>query len=132
MGFSGGGRIAAMCCFYHPEIFVGCLGICGINFYKKVEFSKIKSPDNYGYFKFTGPTIQKVKESTKFAIITGSKDFRYFYLKEIAESGFKKNGFKIKLFDIPSFEHRLCTGKELDMVYDYFKDEFFYDDGAGK
>lgn len=124
MGYSGGGRVAAMSCFYHPEIFVGCLGICGINFHKKVEFKKIESPDDYGYFNFSGPRFQKVKDSIKFAIITGNKDFRYDYLKEIAESGFKKNGFKIKLFDIPAFEHQLCSGKELGMVYKYFIDEF--------
>ncbi len=119
-GYSGGGRVAAMATFYHNEIFKGCLGICGIQFNIKIDFPNCEKPGEYGYFEYNGSDVNEIKKNNLFVIITGSKDFRYCYLKDIYQYGFKKNGFKAKLLDYKNFEHTLCNSSQLEEVLVFF------------
>jgi len=120
MGYSGGGRVASMACYFHPDIFKGCLGICGINFHEKVDLTMIEEADEYGYFKYTGKRVDDVKKNVKFAVVTGENDFRYHYLKQVVSAGYQKHDFEVKIFDLPGYGHQLCSDKELELVYEYF------------
>lgn len=112
-GFSGGARCACSTAFRHPEIFSGCIAICGAEFYKPVPKKEATRNDEYGVFKLPGELAERDKHNLYFALITGKTDFRYGNMMDIYKGGFEPNGIKSKLMDINGMGHQLCTGQTL-------------------
>lgn len=117
-GFSGGARVAGKLGFYQPDLFRGTIQCCGADFYEAVPAVHAKpAADNaagpYGMLEANRDEIDLARKNVRFALITGSKDFRYGNILDIYQGGFSKAGFQAKLLDVPGMDHRLCDGKTL-------------------
>jgi len=126
-GFSGGARIASLLAFHQPDIFRGTVQICGSDFYRAVPAvhrtsSTAAADQQYGLMTGVEPTkeqIQYAKSYVRFALITGSGDFRHGNILDIAEGGFVRDGFRAKVFDIAGMGHTVCDGHALEQALDY-------------
>jgi hypothetical protein len=112
-GFSGGARVASYAAFLRPSLFTGVFGVCGLDFCQKVDRVKATGEDAYGVFSVDEQRAEEAKKKVKFAVVTGSKDFRYGNILDIYSGGYLKNGYDAKLIDVPGMEHTLCPGKIL-------------------
>jgi len=77
--------------------------------------------DNAGYpflFEATEREIRGAK-SVRFALITGSDDFRRGNILDIFYGGFAKAGFQVKLFDVLGMSHDVVRGATLNSVLDF-------------
>ncbi|QQR56378.1 MAG: hypothetical protein IPG59_15370 [Candidatus Melainabacteria bacterium] len=120
-GFSGGARIASNVAFLQPDLYCGTIQSCGTNFYKNVPrqyaAESVDTRQNkYGVVQVPANLVQLAKSKIRFALITGSNDFRYGNIKDIFQNGFYKEGFKVKMFDIPGMQHTDCDGNSLDQA----------------
>ncbi|HVM60600.1 MAG TPA: PHB depolymerase family esterase [Verrucomicrobiae bacterium] len=113
-GLSGGARIASWASFAHPRLFSGVCSICGVNFCRKVPRVQATETDEYGYFSIDTPRIRETKRRVRFALVTGSKDFRHGNILDIYIGGFLPDGFQAKLLDIDGMPHALCPAPVLD------------------
>lgn len=113
-GFSGGARIACMTAFYHPDMFSGCLAICGAQFFEHVEKKHATKNDDYGYFSLQGGLPEAAKARLRFALITGAADFRRGNILDLCYGGFQKQGLATKLFDVRGMGHELCSQNTLN------------------
>ncbi len=113
-GFSGGGRIACMTAFYHPSLFAGCFPICGAQFFEHVERKHATKNDDYGYFGLQGGLSETAKARLRFALITGTKDFRHGNILDLYHGGFHKQGLTAKLIDVRGMAHELCSQRTLE------------------
>jgi pimeloyl-ACP methyl ester carboxylesterase len=117
-GYSGGARVAGMSAFFHPDLWRGTIQSCGADFYKPVprvavtdeEFKK--NPD---YGGIGDPSrAAETKANVRFVFVTGPGDFRNHYIKDIYEGGYKPNGFKALLIDVPEMRHQTCDAESLE------------------
>lgn len=113
-GLSGGARVASCVAFSHPRLFSGVFAVCGINFCRKVERVNATQTDDYGWFTADQQRVLETKRRVKFALVTGSEDFRYGNILDIYRGGFLQDRYKVRLFDVPGMEHTLCPGTVLD------------------
>lgn len=120
-GLSGGARIASNLAFLQSDLFKGTIQSCGSNFYREVSrqyaaSDKDQNGSKYGITSVPSNLISQAKSNARFAIITGSNDFRYGNLKDIYQNGFYRDGFRAKLFDVPQMEHTDCDENTLDQA----------------
>ncbi len=120
-GLSGGARIASNVAFLQPDLYCGTIQSCGTNFYKDVPRqyateSEDTRGNKYGVVKVPANLLQLAKSKIRFALVTGSNDFRYGNIKDIFQNGFYKEGFKVKLFDISGMQHTDCDGNTLEQA----------------
>ena len=119
-GFSGGARIACDIAFYAPEVFKGTIQSCGTNFNKTVPKVAVTAadtaahPEPYGVAKISQAEADGARAKVKFVMITGPGDFRYRYIQDIYNGGFKPGHFKATLLDIPELKHEVCGGPALE------------------
>jgi len=123
-GLSGGARIASYAAFVHPELFRGVIGVCGVNFPGRVERVKATEPDDYGWFEIDEARKELVRRQTKFVIVTGSKDFRHGNLLDIFHGGYSKDGYAVKLIDVPGMEHAMCKDRQLTEALTFLDSPF--------
>jgi hypothetical protein len=123
-GYSGGSRIAGILGFFQPDLFRGTIQNCGTDFYRNVpKVNAISLTDNAGHpflFEATEREIQAAKR-VRFALITGSEDFRRGNILDIFYGGFTKAGFQAKLFDVPGMSHDVADGATLNAVLDFLE-----------
>lgn len=123
-GYSGGARIAGMLGFFQPDLFRGTIQNCGTDFYQNVPKVYATSlVDNAGYpflFQATEREIRGAKH-VRFALITGSEDFRRGNILDIFYGGFTRAGFQAKLFDVPGMSHDVAGGATLNSVLDFLE-----------
>ena len=112
-GFSGGARIASYVAFVYPDVFAGAFAICGVNFARKVDRVKATEKDDYGYFTFDAKRAETARQKVKFVLVTGSKDFRYGNILDVYNGGFVKDGYDVRLIDVPEMGHAMCPAKVL-------------------
>ena len=124
-GYSGGARMAGMLGFYQADVFHGTIQNCGADFYKQVPtvyatswLSTTGQP--YGTFQATEGEIAQAKR-VRFALVTGTNDFRRGNILDIFNGGFAKEGFKAKLFDVPGMQHTTCSGEILSTALDFIE-----------
>lgn len=122
-GLSGGARIAGQLGFFQPELFHGTVQSCGADFYlhvpKVVATSEVDTAGYpYGFFEAPPYVIERAKR-TRFALITGSRDFRHGNIIDIYRGGFAKMDFKAKLFDIAGMEHANADAPTLEAALDF-------------
>jgi hypothetical protein len=120
-GLSGGGRIASCAAFFHPHLFSGVCGICGINFCHKVPRVQATEKDAYGYFTVDPHRIRETKQCVRFALVTGSGDFRHGNILDIYNGGFQPDGFQARLLDIDGMPHTLCPAPVLNASLEFIE-----------
>ena len=124
-GFSGGARMAGQLGFYQADVFHGTIQNCGADFYKPVPVqaatSAVDTAGNpYGLFDATADEIAGAK-GVRFALITGSRDFRHGNILDIFNGGFAAEGFKAKLFDVPGMPHNTADPETLSAAIDFLE-----------
>jgi predicted esterase len=126
-GFSGGARMAGLLGFYQPDIFHGTIQSCGADFYQPVPVevatsSTSTSGQPYGLAASdaTADEISAAKD-VRFALITGTNDFRHGNILDIYNGGFKREGFKSKLFDVPGMGHDTPDSATLSEILDFLE-----------
>lgn len=116
-GFSGGARIANHLGFYQSDLFRGTIQICGADFYRHVPQTHPLSPDTppgeYGLFAASPDDVDNARQNVRFALITGSRDFRHGNILDVYDGGYAAEGFAAKLFDVPDMGHALCDPQTL-------------------
>ncbi|MBC7998261.1 MAG: hypothetical protein IAF58_09975 [Leptolyngbya sp.] len=124
-GLSGGARIASILGFCQGDIFRGTIQSCGTNFIKPIVW-RLANPESasdkqYGQARATAQEIDYAKRYVRFALITGSNDFRYNYIRDIYNNGFVPERFQCKLFDIPNMQHINCDGDALRQALEFLR-----------
>lgn len=112
-GFSGGAKVASCCAFLCPSLFSGVVLVCGVYFPRKVPRVKATEDDGYGYFSMDEQEVAEARQRVKFVLVTGSKDFRYGNIMDIYTGGFQKDGYTVKLIDVPEMDHTICSPRAL-------------------
>lgn len=122
-GFSGGARMSGMLGFFQPDIFRGTIQNSGADFYRPVAqvyatslVDTIGKP--YGLFDATADEIAQAQH-VRFALITGTNDFRRGNILDVYNGGFAKEGFQAKLFDVPGMGHEICSADTLSAALDF-------------
>ena len=119
-GLSGGARTANVVAFYHPETFKGAIPICGASFYKSITAKNGTGGSKYARLIRGGSTnINAVKSGVKFALVTGSGDFRQGDVQDIYQHGYERENFRARLFDVDGMGHQYCSGQTLAEVLGY-------------
>jgi hypothetical protein len=124
-GFSGGARMAGMLGFFQADLFHGTIQNCGADFYKPVPVQAATSSTDtagkpYGLFDATADEIVGAR-GVRFALITGSRDFRHGNILDIFNGGFAAEGFKAKLFDVPGMPHDTADAQTLSAALDFIE-----------
>lgn len=124
-GFSGGARMAGMLGFYQSELFQGTIQNCGADFYRSVPIAQATSQVDttgkpYGVLEASQDDIAGAKH-VKFALVTGSNDFRHGNVLDIFHGGFEQDGFQAKLFDVPGMGHDTCNAETLIRILDFLE-----------
>jgi hypothetical protein len=124
-GFSGGARMAGLLGFYQADVFKGTIQNCGADFYRPVPIqdatSSVDTAGNpYGRFEATSDEITRA-HAVRFALITGSRDFRRGNILDIFNGGFSQDGFKAKLFDVPGMPHDTADAQTLSAALDFIE-----------
>ncbi len=125
-GFSGGARMAGLLAFYQSDIFRGTLQNCGADFYRPVPAIDATTQVDtagklYGVLvEASDDEIRRAKKS-RFALITGTNDFRHGNILDIFHGGFEQDGFQAKLFDIEGIGHEICDGATLSRALDFLE-----------
>jgi hypothetical protein len=124
-GFSGGARMSGLLGFYQSDIFRGTIQICGADFFDRVPIVEATSQldtvgKQYGLFDATQEEISNAK-AVRFAIITGTNDFRRGNILDIYHGGFQRSKFQAKLFDVPGMGHDICDSVVLSEALDFLE-----------
>jgi hypothetical protein len=124
-GFSGGARMAGMLGFFQSDVFRGTIQNCGADFYQHVPQVDATSQldtagQPYGFFSATPDEIHGARR-VRFAVITGSEDFRRGNILDVFNGGFAKAGFQAKLFDVPGMSHDVADGNTLSSALDFLE-----------
>jgi len=127
-GFSGGSRMAGLLGFSQGDIFRGTIQNCGADFYKPVPTVSATSTTDtaghpYGVFHATGDEISSARR-VRFALITGSGDFRHGNILDIFNGGFAHEGFQARLFDIPGMAHDTADPRTLSAALDFLEGSY--------
>lgn len=125
-GISGGARTACDLGFHQTDIFKGTIQSCGSNFYRKVTGREATGWVDtagypYGNLRTSAGEVSRARASTKFCLITGAGDFRRGNIRDIYNEGFARDGFKARLFDVPTMGHQDCDGATLNSALDFLE-----------
>ncbi len=63
--------------------------------------------------------INAVKSGVKFALVTGSGDFRQGDVQDIYQQGYERENFRARLFDVDGMGQQYCSGQTLAEVLSY-------------
>jgi hypothetical protein len=124
-GFSGGARMAGILGFYQSDVFRGTIQNCGADFYRPVPVvdgtsSLDTSGKPYGRVDASDDDVRKAK-TVRFALVTGTRDFRHGNILDIFHGGFERDGFKAKLFDVLGMSHDICDRETLSHALDFLE-----------
>ena len=73
------------------------------------------------YGKCAPGRSMEAKNNVRFVFITGSEDFRYHYVTDIYNGGYKANGFKALLIDAPEMKHSNCNAESLSKALEFIE-----------
>ena len=124
-GFSGGARIAGMLGFYQSDVFRGTIQNCGADFYRSVPIVRATSQVDtagkpYGVLEASQEDIGAARQ-VRFALVTGSNDFRHGNILDIFHGGFERDEFQAKLFDVPGMAHDTCDRGTLGRIIEFLE-----------
>jgi hypothetical protein len=106
----------------HSDVITGSISICGADFYEPVPQVKAADVQGYGVWPVPDERVDMAKSRTRFAFITGDKDFRHGNIVDIYDGGFVKHGFQAKLIDVPGLGHQLCKPEVLQEAIRFLDD----------
>ena len=124
-GLSGGARIAGRLGFHAPDVFRGTIQSCGADFHKPVPLVAVTAEkaaaeaEPYGIIKVSQAQVDYARTRVKFVLITGSNDFRYPFIQDIYNGGYKPGRYKALLLDVPDMGHVICDGAALEAALDF-------------
>jgi hypothetical protein len=116
-GLSGGARTACALGFWQPDIFRGTIQACGTDYYRAVSgkgnANAVDSSGRpYGILPSTSSAMaQNARARVKFVLITGAGDFRHANIVDIYNNGYKADGFRSLLIDVPEMGHQDCDAR---------------------
>jgi predicted esterase len=127
-GFSGGARVAGSLGLYQPDLFRGTIQCCGTDFYEPVPKVAPRDPkyaddQDYGHLDATAEEVAAAKAHVRFALVTGSADFRRGFIVDIYHGGFEKEGFQSTLIDVPGMGHEPASGRALQRALDFIENK---------
>ena len=125
-GFSGGGRTASMVGVAFADMFTGALPFMGVNFYESIALGDGKTV--YGADFIPDPEVLAIaRKSSRYALVTGEKDFNRPGTKAVYEQGYRKEGFAHVLYlEAPGVGHAMPSAAWLERGID------FLDGGKGE
>lgn len=116
-GVSGGGRTASMLALLYPKLFCGCFPIVGVNYFRNLPIT-VK-----GQRRQIPPSIRPpvsrdlayMKQHSRFALLTGSKDYNREPTLVTYRHGFLKDRFKhVTYLEVPEMGHALPNAEWFD------------------
>lgn len=121
-GISGGARAACYAAFNQPDLFSGTIQDCGCEFYERVP-AHYRTTDMDTAGKYYGASVEArgldlsaIRTRIKFAVVTGSRDFRRGNILDIYYGGLQAQGFKCRLWDVPDMGHTDCDATTLEEI----------------
>ena len=127
-GFSGGARVANELAFYDAPLITGAILNSGAEFYERVPQARAPStvdtegkPHGHGMVKLPPGRMAVVRRRTRFAMITGSRDFRRGNILDIYHGGYLAHGFHARLFDVEGMGHETCGAATLAQAIDFLE-----------
>jgi hypothetical protein len=127
-GFSGGARMASELAFYDPDLIQGAILNSGAEFYERVPQVRATSmvdtqANRYGHsmVKLPPKRMAVVRRRMRFALITGSRDFRRGNILDIYYGGYLARSFRARLFDVEGMGHETCGAPTLAQVIDFLE-----------
>lgn len=123
-GFSGGGRVAAIGGFLHPEIWAGAISWCGGRFYRDFPVSAgsrhpgrgLNTPANPNLV--TPELIRDARARVKFVLLTGPKDFNQDESADIYLALTKEN-FQTKIIQEPGLGHEVGSAETMRRALEF-------------
>ncbi len=118
-GFSGGARVAGQLGFYQSDLFRGTIQCSGADFPHPVPQVAPRDAEHatdaeYGRMPGTDAEVAAAKADVRFALITGSRDFRHGFIVDLFHGGFEKEGFQATLIDVPGMAHASPPASRLE------------------
>ena len=112
-GFSGGGRVSSILGVAYADMFTGALPFMGVNFYEDVALADGKTQ---GADFIPDPEVLAIaKKSSRYALVTGEKDFNRPGTKAVFEKGYQKEGFANVLYlEGPGIGHAMPAATWLE------------------
>lgn len=125
-GCSGGARCAGDLAFHQSDLFSATIQDCGSNFYRPVRHLHTQNwtdtnGNPYGLVSTSAQNVHDARTRVRFVLITGSNDFRHGNLLDLYEDGFRQEGFRCKLIDVPGMGHGDCSGPVLAQALDFIE-----------
>lgn len=108
-GFSGGGKVTAMCNVVYADVFRGGFSICGPIFYRHIA-TGLKENEFYpqGYYAPPAKMLKDAKERNRHVLLSGDNDFNLQPTRQTYELGYVKDKFrKVSLLIVPGLAHDL-------------------------
>jgi predicted esterase len=119
-GFSGGSRIASMLGVAYGDLFTGTLCVCGVNFYLNLS-----GPGGEQYPSTFTPdpgALARAKQVGRFVLVTGENDPNRPSMKTLAQTGFRREGFKHLLYlEVPGMGHAVPGPDSLKQSFDFLQ-----------
>ena len=103
--------MACYVAFLRPTMFSGVVAICGAEYCRQVPRVEATRNDPYGYFPLEQRRADEAKQKVRFVLVTGAEDFRYGNILDLYKGGFRKDGYEVRLLDVPGMEHTICRGE---------------------
>ncbi len=128
-GVSGGARMAVFTSFHYPDFFTGIVPICGADYFRSVPKIAATKDDAYGVNSYDSFLLPDARQKLRIALITGEKDWRRGNILDIYNGAYVKDGFDVKLWDVPGMGHEICGPEILGQAIDYIEKKL---DGPAK
>ncbi len=120
-GISGGARMSVFTSFHYPDFFTGIIPICGADYFRPVPRVTATKEDAYGVNSYDSFLLPVAKQRLRIALITGEKDWRRGNILDIYNGAYVKDGFNVKLWDVPGMGHEICSPEILGQAIDYIE-----------
>ncbi len=120
-GVSGGARMSVYTSFHYPDFFTGIIPICGADYFRPVPKVAATAADVYGVNAYDDFLVPVAKQKLRIALITGEKDWRRGNILDIYNGAYVKDGFNVKLWDVPGMGHEICTPEILGQALDFIE-----------
>ena len=125
-GFSGGARSALHLALLYPKLISGSIPIGGADYHMPIKWIYAKSLIDsvgkpYGFWPVDSRFLETAKANLRIALVIGHNDLRYGNIVDIYHSGFLKDGFHVKLIDVPDMKHELCSAEIFGQALDFVK-----------
>ena len=120
-GISGGARMSVFTSFHYPDFFTGIIPICGADYFRPVPKVAATKDDAYGVNSYDSFLLPVAKQKLRIALITGEKDWRRGNILDIYNGAYVKDGFNVKLWDVPGMGHEICSPEILGQAIDYIE-----------